>query len=381
MEPTYQNGLPQNQPPQPQAPVYVPPQPPPSEQPPQYTPLAQKEEKPHADVKAVLLNLGIIIALVSLYSSFLTFVFILINKTFPDALDGSSYYYAISWQDSSIRWTMALLFVGVPVYLVLAWLANRHVRVLATQASVANKGKMGGRGILNSIIIFLASVTVISNLIAIVYYFFGGEITTRFVLKSAVTLLSAGGIFWYYLYDIKRDPTVPAGGPKIGAIAVIATTLISIILGFVVIGSPTQARYQRFDQTRVSNLQNIVSSISNYWTKKYELPQQLTDLEYYGGKTQVDPNTGASYTYRVVDARHFSICAVFQTSNLSDEKYNNSNYYYGYSNLGITDWSHGVGEKCYDGYLDQDAYPDKKPDAFTSTIDSVNPTGMPMQLR
>ncbi|GEM_PF-763954 len=351
MEPTYQNGLPQNQ----YATNNNPP--PPPIQP-------QTPEKPRADVKAVLLNLGIIIALTSVYSSFLSFVFDLINKVFPDVLDNSSYYsYSLSWQDSAIRWAMSTLLVGVPVYLILSWLANRHVESLAVNFAQTGRGKTGGRKVLGSIIIFLAAATVISDLIALVYYFFGGEITTRFVLKSGVTLLSAGAIFWYYLYDIKRDPTLPALGPKVGAIAAVATTIVAIILGFVVIGSPLQARYQKLDAARISHLQNIAQSVGSYWQKKYALPKALSDLEYFSGKMPVDPETGKEYRYQpVIDERHFSICATFDVASPEQSK-NSSPYYYGYSTLGINDWTHGVGEKCFEAYLDPSVYPQETPPA------------------
>ncbi|KKU66583.1 MAG: hypothetical protein UX89_C0021G0011 [Parcubacteria group bacterium GW2011_GWA2_47_16] len=345
MEPTAPNEFPQNQ--------YVnTPQTPPAQMP--------TADKPKADVKAVLLNLGIIVALCSVYSSFLSFVFDLINKVFPDALDSSSYYsYSLSWQDSAIRWAMAVLLVGVPVYLVLCWLANKHVESLAANYAETGRGKTGGRKVLGSIIIFLAAATVISDLIALVYYFFGGEITTRFVLKSGLTLISAGGIFWYYLYDIRRDPGLPALGPKVGAITVVATAIVSIILGFVVIGSPLQARYQKLDQARISHLQNITQSVGNYWNKKYAIPSKLDELEYFSGKMPVDPVTKQTYGYRVIDARHFSVCALFETDNIEKEKSAaQSPYYYGYTTMGITDWSHAKGQKCFEGYLDPSAYPD-----------------------
>ena len=317
----------------------------------------QIKDKVGGGVQSFLLNLGIVISLLSIYPSFLSFVFDMLNSVFPDALDGS-YYYSISWQDSGIRWAMSILVVGVPVYLLLSWLANKQVRAVALSSAQSGKGKIGGRKILGSIIIFLAAAVVITDLITLVNYFFGGEVTTRFALKSLITLLSAGGIFWYYLYDIKRDYTLPSSGAKIGAVAVIAVTIVSIIFGFIVIGSPTEARYKRFDQTRISNLQAFGSEISNYWQSKGTLPQKLDDLAYFIGKLPTDPETGASYGYTLVDNRHFSICATFDTES-PKSRLNTQPVYYGYNSLGITDWSHGVGEKCFEGFLDPSVYPIK----------------------
>lgn len=353
MEPNYQNGLPQqNQysaqtpPPPPQAPI----QPPVSNQY-QNPPQAPAREKNRTDIKAFLLNLGIIVSLSSVYSSFLSFVFDLLNVVFPDSLDSGYSSYSLSWQDSSIRWAMAMIVVGVPVYLILSWLVNRHVRTLA-ENSAGNQ--TGGRKFLSSIIIFLSSATVITSLVSIVYYFFGGEITVRFVLKSLTVLLSAGGILWYYINEIKRDPLAPSLSGKVGAVVLIAVVIVSIILGFVVIGSPMQARLLKLDQTRVSHLQNISSNVGSYWRNKYALPQTLNEMVYFSGNSPKDPVSGKDYVYKVVDQRHFSVCATFEAS--SQVKPGNNNNYYGYANTGITDWTHGVGEKCFDGYLDPSVY-------------------------
>jgi len=308
------------------------------------------KEKSHADAKSVLLNFGIIIALVSVYSSFLSFVFKCLNTVLPDALE-NTYYYSISWQDSAIRWSMAVLVVGVPVYSILSWVANKNVYSLA----LAGSERSSGRKALGAIIVFLSSVTVITNLITLVYFFFGGEITTRFILKSLVTLGSAGGILWYYIYDIRRDPSVRSNVAKIGAVIVIAVTLVAVILGFVVIGSPVTARYQKLDQARVSNLQTIANDVLNYWQSRAVLPQTLSDLEYQYSRIPVDPETKAPYGYKVIDQSRFSLCTTFRTFSVANRP-GVYDYSYSGSGVGIKDWSHEAGEKCFEGYIDPAVY-------------------------
>jgi hypothetical protein len=269
---------------------------------------------------------------------------------------------------------MAILVVGVPVYILLSWLANRHTQALAIATIGARDGKVknGGRKILGSIIIFLASAVVITDLVTLVYYFFGGEITTRFALKSLITLLSAGGIFWYYIYDIRRDFTLPSQGAKIGAIAVVVVTVVSIIFGFIVIGSPTQARYKKFDQTRVSNLQSLTSEVAGFWRTKGALPKTLDEVSYFMGKIPTDPVTGVSYGYSVIDERRFSLRAKFDIETPKN-KANTEPLYYGYNSVGIVDWSHGVGEKCFQGYLDPSAYPLPTPSTTVQVPQTIKP--------
>jgi hypothetical protein len=53
--------------------------------------------------------------------------------------------------------------------------------------------------------LFVTAGVIIGDLIALIFNLLGGEITTRFALKSLVILGIAGLIFGYYLWDLKKE--------------------------------------------------------------------------------------------------------------------------------------------------------------------------------
>jgi membrane protein YqaA with SNARE-associated domain len=51
----------------------------------------------------------------------------------------------------------------------------------------------------------LAVTILAGDLIALVYNLLGGEFTTRFLLKVATVAVIAGGVFGYYLSDLRQE--------------------------------------------------------------------------------------------------------------------------------------------------------------------------------
>jgi len=53
--------------------------------------------------------------------------------------------------------------------------------------------------------LFVASATIITDLITLLTRLLQGELTTRFVLKVIVVLIIAGLVFIYYLSDLRPE--------------------------------------------------------------------------------------------------------------------------------------------------------------------------------
>ena len=51
----------------------------------------------------------------------------------------------------------------------------------------------------------IAAGALIGDTTTLVYNLLGGELTLRFVLKVLVVAFIAGGIFGYYLWDLRRE--------------------------------------------------------------------------------------------------------------------------------------------------------------------------------
>ena len=105
----------------------------------------------------------------------------------------------------------------------------------------------------------------------------------------------------------------------------IAILVISFGGAFFVVDSPAVARAKAYDQTRVSNLEELGNIVNSYYLQNDKLPE-ITDLESY--QSFVDPKSGQPYEYKITGEEEFELCAVFETSNKNEEsQYNRPSYY------------------------------------------------------
>ncbi|QQG46573.1 MAG: hypothetical protein HYY55_01865 [Candidatus Niyogibacteria bacterium] len=140
--------------------------------------------------------------------------------------------------------------------------------------------------------------------------------------------------------------------------AVILVVAVSIIAGFFVVGSPKTERMRRFDDRRVSDLQNVQSQIVNFWQSRERLPESLDNLtdDVSGWFAPRDPETDLPYEYAVSDseALTFSLCADFSLEGSAE-----SNGYYSITPFGYLSgaWDHPSGYYCFDRTIDPELYP------------------------
>ncbi len=136
---------------------------------------------------------GAMVALYGSVTSFITLLFAYINQAFPDALEGSYYYY--DPYSGSIRFAMATLIVLVPVAILLLNLIRSDI------AKDSGKADLWVRRWALFLTLFIAGFAMATDLIVLINYFLGGEVTARFFLKIAVVLLVAAAIFMHFLAD------------------------------------------------------------------------------------------------------------------------------------------------------------------------------------
>ena len=102
-----------------------------------------------------------------------------------------------------------------------------------------------------------------------------------------------------------------SGRPVVGAF-IVAAVVAAIGAAFVYVGSPGEARQRRFDDQRVSDLGEIMRSLNLYWRTNTRLPASLEDAAQGGrGSVPRDPESDQPYAYRIVDERHYELCATF----------------------------------------------------------------------
>ena len=122
-------------------------------------------------------------------------IFDFINRAFPDPAFSDRYGYAAS----AVRWSIASLIIAVPVFL---FVSSRTSAAIRTDP--AKRGSKARRW-LTYLTLSIASVVLIGDFITLVYNVLSGELSVRFMLKILTVATIAGGVFGYYLWDLRAD--------------------------------------------------------------------------------------------------------------------------------------------------------------------------------
>lgn len=302
-------------------------------------------ERPKATPKDFFLWAGAMIALYAGVIAFITLLFQYINYAFQDSLN----YYVDPYQ-SGIAYSMASLIVLAPVFLILMRVIRRGIQ------HDASRGEVWVRRWALYLVVFVAGAAMVVDLIVLLTTFLSGEeLTVRFLLKVLVVLLVAAAGFMHFLADIwgywDKNPHYARYINWSTALLIV----LSIAAGFLIVGSPQQARLYRMDTQRLNDLQNIQSQVVYYWQQKNSLPETLDDLDdplsYF--TLPMDPQTNLPYEYVRQSPLDFTLCATF-----SREGNGNSGSRAVYEPVPSPDkWEHGVGRTCFDRSIDPELYP------------------------
>ena len=293
--------------------------------------------------KDFFLNLGAIVTLYVSTISFISLVYVIINHFFPDPL---AYYYDGGLD--TIRWTVSCLIILFPLHIFLVKLINKDI------AAISERKHLWVKKWSVYLTLFLTGATVAVDLIILINFLLGGEITMRFILKVLVVLLTALYVFLVYLHDLKRTDygkdswVVFATG--VGTLLILA----SIITGFFIVGSPMSERDRRFDEQRVNDLRVIQDYIVHtYWTNTGTVPESLSELNDPVSSFMVpaDPETDMPYEYRAVAPNAFELCADFslpsrETTNAAQFEFDKNDSF-----------QHGAGNTCFERTIDPKLYP------------------------
>ena len=288
--------------------------------------------KQKTSAKDFFLNLGAIVALYTVVFNLINLLFTVINKAYPQI---TTYYYPGTY---SISWPVAVLIIFFPIFILLMWLLEKGYR------TEPEKKNLSVRKWLTYITLFIAGLSLAGDLVTVLYYFIDGqELTVGFLLKALVVLIMAGLVFYYYISDIREKLT--SQSRKIW-LAVSALIIIgAIVWGFAVLGSPRTQQLYKYDEQKVSDLQNINSEVQNYYQMKNVLPAALSDLTTSGNYfiLPADEQTGAQYEYQKTGNASYQLCATFN-KDLTASSAAMQTYPVQY---GATTWNHPAGHYCF----------------------------------
>ncbi len=311
-------------------------------------------EKPKTMPKDFFLWAGAMLSLYVSVFSFLGLMFDFVNYAFPDPLA----YYPADPYSGSVSYQMASLIVLLPLFLVLMYFIDRDIKRDPTRRDIWVR-----RWAL-VLTIFVAGVTVAVDLIVLLMNFFNGGLTTPFLLDIVMVFLVAAGGLMHFSADLrdywqKNPQLLHRVGWGVGILAV-----LTILSGFLIIGTPWQARLYQFDADKISDLQNIQSQVVSYWQQNDRLPSTLSDLNdsLSGYSLPTDPQTGQSYTYQIEGKSSFQLCATFNTDSGGLNIINPGGPMIpagpaGAGDIANNNWQHGSGPTCFLRTIDPALYP------------------------
>lgn len=245
-------------------------------------------------------------------------LFVLLDRWLP--LPGERAF----WQTGLLRWAAAALIVSLPILVL--------VRRTILRDQAANPiARM--TPIYRFLAYFSLLVTVLvmaGDLVCLVIAFLGGDVGPRFLLKSLVVLLLAGGVYLWYSSDVGREEAPrAAGAPPPPAPAWrdrlwqggLAAALVSLAAALVLLGNPLEARLRRLDEQRVADLRRIQSNVEQFHRRTGRLPATLdelgTDPDTFV-EALADPVTGAAYGYEPSGDRSYRLSATFDRPSVDD---------------------------------------------------------------
>jgi len=130
------------------------------------------------------------------------------------------------------------------------------------------------------------------------------------------------------------------------SILVVATAVaaVSVVVGILIIGSPSEGRLNALDSGRVADLQGIMGATDLFWSRNERLPRDLAELAADPRTTlnTVDPGASEPYSYRIVDVDTYELCAIFDRDSATLPGRPLADF-----------WRHGSGLHCFELEVDK----------------------------
>ena len=112
------------------------------------------------------------------------------------------------------------------------------------------------------------------------------------------------------------------GGGRSLLIAVAAVVIAAVVAGLLVLGSPRDERARRFDESRLTDLQQLRTAIDLHYRREGALPDSLEELARRSPLPvrMTEPEGGRLYDYDVIDSTSYRLCATFNFPSPGDRR-------------------------------------------------------------
>ncbi|NQU68540.1 MAG: hypothetical protein HQ510_11400 [Candidatus Marinimicrobia bacterium] len=135
----------------------------------------------------------------------------------------------------------------------------------------------------------------------------------------------------------------PTVGKIIFGLSVLAVITVMII-GIIIIESPSEIRNKKIDRDTVHELRLIQITVDRYWLSNNVLPPDLITLVKESGPRflQDDSEVQGTTSYSKVDSTTYKLCAIFLTNSFESNDLTPQDL-----RPGAIDWRHMTGRFCY----------------------------------
>ncbi len=249
--------------------------------------------------KNFALQLGSLISLYISIGALISLLLSIITIIYPDT---AQMPYEYTSATGSIRYTIAMLVVFFPTYLVLTRLVNTIRRRESGVYLTLTKW-------LIYISLLIGGGVLLGDIVAILLGFLNGELTIRFILKALAVFVVVGSAFLYYIADARGYWQKDEQKSILYGAVVSILVIVSIVFGYTKIETPSEVREMNIDQAQLNDLQMIQSYIESYALVNEKLPTTLGDA--YGGLPIPVAEERSPYTYEVTTGSNFKLCAEF----------------------------------------------------------------------
>lgn len=295
--------------------------------------------------KDFFLIIGSMVALYALVINLLNLLFTVINYAYP-AL-GSYYGYD---NTASISFPVAFLIIVFPIFITIEWFLAK------SYAEVPERRDLPVKKWLSYLTLFVSGLVVAGSLVTVLYYFLDGrDLTTGFLLKFFSVFAISILVFGYYISDARN--TLTSRSKKVWLFSAVVIILLSIVLGFVVIGSPKSQRLKNYDLEKINDIQQLQSSVVSFWQINGNLPQNLSEVAgQYGYFDLNQPDSKKPYEYSIVSPNSFEVCADFNFDSKNNNPYSRSVIDTKYNYTTPSDWSYKEGRSCFTYVINEEIY-------------------------
>jgi hypothetical protein len=214
--------------------------------------------------------------------------------------DERYYRFAIS----GLRWSMAALIVFAPAF----WLLNRADE----RASAADPARSHGtmRRWLGSLALLVAVLTLMGDALFLIYTLLDGQMTARFLVKSAIVAGIAAVVLAYFRQDrgLPLLTRFQSLGPVPSHLVLLGLAVLALGLSLWTIGGPAQGRAETRDRWRMDDLRALANDLSNCaLAPKGVLPETLDPMACARNPRELAGYAG-DVTYERLSDTRFRLC-------------------------------------------------------------------------